>query len=451
MKSEWKEYKISEFADVIGGGTPSTKIEEYYNGTIPWLTPRDMSTHSSKYICEGARSITSLGLKKSSARLVPKGTVLFTSRAPIGYIAIAKQEVSTNQGFKSLICNDKIAHNEYIYYLLKSKVFAIESIASGSTFKEVSGSVLKDFILQLPSIPTQKRIAHILSALDDKIELNRKMNQTLESMAQTLFKSWFVDFDPVKVKAKCKNDEELESAALELGISKEVLELFPSEFEESELGMIPKGWEIKNLGDICSIITKGTTPTKSNLVNAIDDQIIPFIKVKDIGNNGEINRDSLEKIPYSVHMKVLKRSILERDDLLFSIAGTIGRVAIVDNDLNNSNVNQALGIIRLNDKLQHLNLVWLSLQSDRTQKNIISKVVQGVQANTSLANLRDIPIIIPSLELLTKWNNVIGDLMVNFRLNQFSSRTLQKTRDTLLPKLLSGELDVSDLDIENEG
>ena len=174
-------------------------------------------------------------------------------------------------------------------------------------------------------------------------------------------------------------------------------------------------------------------------------------KVKDIGNNGEINRDSLEKIPYSVHMKVLKRSILERDDLLFSIAGTIGRVAIVDNDLNNSNVNQALGIIRLNDKLQHLNLVWLSLQSDRTQKNIISKVVQGVQANTSLANLRDIPIIIPSLELLTKWNNVIGDLMVNFRLNQFSSRTLQKTRDTLLPKLLSGELDVSDLDIENEG
>ena len=119
--------------------------------------------------------------------------------------------------------------------------------------------------------------------------------------------------------------------------------------------------------------------------------------------------------------------------------------------MNNSNVNQALGIIRLNDKLQHLNLVWLSLQSDRTQKNIISKVVQGVQANTSLANLRDIPIIIPSLELLTKWNNVIGDLMVNFRLNQFSSRTLQKTRDTLLPKLLSGELDVSDLDIENEG
>ena len=264
MKSEWKQYKISEFAKVIGGGTPSTKIDEYYGGSIAWLTPKDMSTHNSKYISYGSRNITELGLSKSSAKIVPKGTVLFTSRAPIGYIAIAEQDVSTNQGFKSLICDADIAHNEFIYYLLQKQVPAIESIASGSTFKEVSGGVLKDFVVTLPPLPTQKKIANILSTLDDKIELNRKMNQTLEAMAQALFKSWFVDFDPVHLKAGCKSDAELERGARELGISKEVLELFPSEFEESELGMIPKGWSYDSLANYISV-TKGKSYKSAEL------------------------------------------------------------------------------------------------------------------------------------------------------------------------------------------
>ncbi len=118
--SEWKEVRLGDVCEIIGGGTPSTKIEEYWNGNISWITPKDLSNYDRKYIFSGERNITEEGLNNSSAKLLPKGTILFTSRAPIGYIAIAGKELCTNQGFKSLICK-KEAYNQFIYYLMKFK------------------------------------------------------------------------------------------------------------------------------------------------------------------------------------------------------------------------------------------------------------------------------------------------------------------------------------------
>ena len=193
--SEWKEYRLDEIGDIVSGGTPSTKNEDYYGNEIPWITPKDLSGYDSKYISKGERSITKLGLEKSSAKLLPKGTILFSSRAPIGYVAIAQEDLCTNQGFKNIVCNPQVAHNEFIYYRMKLAKEELESVAGGSTFKEVSGKVMKEFKIKLPSIEQQKRIASILSSLDDKIELNNEMNKTLEEMAQSIFKRWFVDFE----------------------------------------------------------------------------------------------------------------------------------------------------------------------------------------------------------------------------------------------------------------
>lgn len=444
MKSEWKEYKISEFADVIGGGTPSTKIEEYYNGTIPWLTPRDMSTHSSKYISEGARSITSLGLKKSSARLVPKDTVLFTSRAPIGYIAIAKQEVSTNQGFKSLICNDKIAHNEYIYYLLKSKVFAIESIASGSTFKEVSGSVLKNFILQLPSIPTQKRIAHILSTLDDKIELNRKMNQTLEEMAQALFKSWFVDFDPVHGKAKCTSDKELEEAAKELGISKEVLDLFPSEFEESELGMIPKRWKVSNIEDFAKVVD--CLHSKKPLeVNFYTGKIL--LQLNNIQDDGLLNINKVFYIAEEDYQKWISRIEVTENDFVITNVGRVGAVSRIPKSFKAA-IGRNMTAIRLSS-LEYVSFLQTALTSTYMKNEIVKKTDVGTILNAlNVKNIPKLRLIIADDKLMKMFDFLIAPLQNKREQMQQEIQTLQQTRDTLLPKLLSGELDVSELDMD---
>jgi len=146
----WEVSSISDLAYVVGGGTPSTKVEDYYcdNG-IPWLSPKDLSGYDWRYISRGAKDITDLGLKKSSAKLMPKGTVLFSSRAPIGYVAIAENKVCTNQGFKSLVPKSGVP-SEFLYQFLKANINAIEAIASGSTFKEVSGTAIKEFTILNP-------------------------------------------------------------------------------------------------------------------------------------------------------------------------------------------------------------------------------------------------------------------------------------------------------------
>ena len=180
MMAEWIECKISDIGTVVGGATPSTKkTENYDNGTISWITPKDLSSFSGRYISHGERNITEEGLKSCSTQLLPKGTVLFSSRAPIGYIAIAENEVCTNQGFKSVIPNDN-TDSLFLYYLLKFNKNAIESMGSGTTFKEVSGNTMKNIAVRVPSdIKVQKQIARMIGSIDDKIELNSRINNNL--------------------------------------------------------------------------------------------------------------------------------------------------------------------------------------------------------------------------------------------------------------------------------
>ena len=176
----WITKKLKELGTIVGGGTPSTKHPEYYisNG-IGWITPKDLSGYRGRFISHGERDISSDGLAHSSARLMPKGTVLFSSRAPIGYVAIAGNDLCTNQGFKSIVPNES-TDSEFLYYLMLQNASKIEAIAGGSTFKEVSGSVLGDFSVMVPdSLDEQRSIVSVLSSLDSKIELNNRINDNL--------------------------------------------------------------------------------------------------------------------------------------------------------------------------------------------------------------------------------------------------------------------------------
>ncbi|WP_353948326.1 restriction endonuclease subunit S [Sporolactobacillus sp. Y61] len=179
IPTKWIVTSICDIGDVVGGGTPKKTVDEYWNGDISWITPKDLSNYNRRLICTGHRKITNKGLCNSSAKLLPKGTVLFSSRAPIGYLAIAGKELCTNQGFKSIICNKEKINNYFLYYLLIVKRRQLENIAGGSTFKEISGKVLKEFEIPLPPIEEQNVIARMLSLLDDKIELNTRINQNL--------------------------------------------------------------------------------------------------------------------------------------------------------------------------------------------------------------------------------------------------------------------------------
>ena len=178
--AEWIECKISDLGTVVGGATPSTKkMENYDDGKIAWITPKDLSLFSGRYIEHGERNITEVGLKSCSTQLLPKNTVLFSSRAPIGYIAIAANEVCTNQGFKSVIPNENI-DPLFLFYLLKYNKDKIEGMGGGTTFKEVSGSTMKNIIVNVPADKgVQEKIAAILGAIDDKIEENERINNNL--------------------------------------------------------------------------------------------------------------------------------------------------------------------------------------------------------------------------------------------------------------------------------
>ena len=170
IPDSWEWVRLEEIGSVIGGGTPKTKIIEYWDGTIPWITPADMK-FIGKYAKGGKRNISSLGLQKSSAQLMPKGTVLFSSRAPIGYIAIADNDISTNQGFKSIVPFD-MRCNEYIYYCLQARLNDIKHRASGTTFKEISGAEFGKTMIPFPPLAEQHRI---VARIEELLPLCRQL------------------------------------------------------------------------------------------------------------------------------------------------------------------------------------------------------------------------------------------------------------------------------------
>lgn len=186
------KYKISELGKVIGGGTPSTKHSEYYtqNG-IGWITPKDLSNYNKKIICHGARDITSQGLENSSAKILPKQSILISSRAPIGYVAIAGEKLATSQGFKSIIPDTDKILPDYLYYLMLKNKDNLEKVASGSTFKEISGKTMKKFEVEVPPIKDQRKILSLINPIVDKIELNNQINDNLLELANSMFKNYF--------------------------------------------------------------------------------------------------------------------------------------------------------------------------------------------------------------------------------------------------------------------
>lgn len=178
--AEWRECLLSDLGTVVGGATPSTKNPaNYEGGMISWITPKDLADFKGRYIAHGERMITEAGLSSCSTQLMPTHSVLFSSRAPIGYVAIAANELCTNQGFKSVVPNEGTDYL-FLYYLLKFNKDAIENLGSGTTFREVSGSTMRNVKVRVPVLPSeQKKIASVLGAIDDKIEENERINNNL--------------------------------------------------------------------------------------------------------------------------------------------------------------------------------------------------------------------------------------------------------------------------------
>jgi type I restriction enzyme S subunit len=466
FESRFDFVPLGSLAKFINGdrGENYPKPTDYVTEGIPFLSATDVG--EGKIAWREAKKISPVSYSKLRSGQVQRGDLLFCLRGSLGKLGYVENDLKGAIASSLVILrasNESIAR--YLRFVLGSAdaQCAIKSLDNGSVQGNISAAALKSLMVPNPPEGIRTSITAVLESVDGRIDLNHRINQTLETMAQAIFKSWFVDFDPVKAKIAAKQEgRDPMRAAMSVISGKPDAELdtlppeqyaqlattaalFPDEMEESELGEIPRGWIVSDMRTLAEVISKGTTPNKPDLANAKDAPTVPFVKVKDISEDGEIARGNLELIARSIHESSLKRSILKTDDLLFSIAGTIGRTAFVDNDLNGANVNQAIAFIRLKDKLDHFALCWLTLRNIETKNFIASKVVQAVQANASLANVGDIPVRLPSNDVLKKWNSVVSPLILEFRARLGEIRTLATLRDTLLPKLMSGELSVTAL------
>jgi type I restriction enzyme S subunit len=424
MPNNWTKCKLGDVSDIVGGGTPSTKESTYWGGDIPWLTPKDLSGYMQRYISKGERNINLQGLENSGAKLMPVGTVLFTSRAPIGYVAIARNEIATNQGFKSLVLKEN-QYPEFYYYFLKYNKDMIEGMASGSTFKEISGSALKDIDILIPEYEEQKRIAGVLGAFDDKIELLQKQNKTLEDMAKAIFKSWFVDFDIVKAKER---GEEKQKIISEYKITEELYNLFPSSFTDapasSSLGPIPTGWEVKQIKDI-AILTMGQSPS-GNTYNEAGEGL-PFYQGRtDFGFRFPSKR---------VYCSEPTR-IAQAHDILISVRAPVGDLNIA---LERCCIGRGVGNIR--SKTSDYSFIYYSLLN--IQNALKSFDNEGtVFGSINKDTLSSLKVIYPQQILVNEYDNLTSKLDNKIEANTKQIQTLTELRDGFLPRLLSGKLKV---------
>ena len=387
---EWKEYKLHEIGRIVGGATPPTKDSANYDGEISWITPKDLSNFTGRYIQKGERSITQKGFESSSCQILPKGSILFSSRAPIGYIAIAANELCTNQGFKSIIPDNNLVNNLFLYYLLKYNKEEIESLGSGTTFKEVSAKVMQNFDIKIPCIQTQKKIADILSSLDDKIELNRRINDNLEQQAQALFNYYFIDTPEL-------------------------------------LGEFAVG----SLADAANYVN-GLAMQKYRPING--EKGLPVLKIRELGQ-GKIDSSS----DFCSNEIVSYYKIYD-GDVIFSWSGTLMVKIWCGGECG---LNQHLFKVSSKTTPKWFYYFWTKHHLDNFIRIAKDKAV--TMGHIKREELEKAEVLFPNNSVMKKLDTLMAPFLDQIIEKECEIRKLALLRDTLLPKLISGELVINDI------
>ena len=380
---EWKEVRLGDVCTrVCSGGTPKSTNLSYYGGEIPWLNTKEIDFNR---IYSTEKTITDSGLNNSSAKwIVPNTVTVAMYGATAGKSCIVKVPMTTNQACCNLTINDEVADYEFVYYTLKNDYTTLASLANGGAQQNLNAQIIKDYVLKMPSLADQRRIASILSSLDRKIELNNKINADLEEMAQAIFKNWFVDFEPFK----------------------------DGKFVDSELGMIPEGWKVGTLGELCNFKRGKNLLTK----NAIDEGVpvvagglepscyhnvantgAPVITVSGSGANAGFMR------MYHVPVWASDCSFI---------------------DISCENFYFVYCFLKVNSKL---------LKHAQTG---------AVQPHVKPSDIHDFELVIPDKESIYDFQDKVKPFFDKIASIQKENSRLSLLRDTLLPRLMSGEIEV---------
>ena len=375
---EWKEYKLTEIMDLIGGGTPKTSNPDYWDGEIPWISVKDFNGER-RYVGDTEKKITKLGLENSSTKILSKGDIIISARGTVGELAIIPSDMAFNQSCYGLRAKDFV-DSCFLYYLLKQSVNILKHNTHGSVFDTITRETFENISIKLPPLPTQQKIAAILSSFDDKIELNNKINTNLEQQAQALFKNWFVDFEPFG-------------------------------------GKMPEGWKVGNLSDI-SILSAGGDKPKEVSDKATEENKIP------IYSNG---LDNFGLYGYTNNAKIFEESVT------VSARGTIGFVCL--------RVEPYVPIVRLISVIPKTDFV----SAKYLYLHLLNCNITGTgttQQQLTVPAFSKEQVIIPSKNVIDSFTNTVNPFFETIVHNRKENEKLSCIRDTLLPKLMNGEIEV---------
>ena len=445
MGGEWLEKKLGDVCEIRRGSSPRP-IVDFMSLTkgMPWVKIADATENNSRNINKTKEFIHQDGVCKSV--IVEKGDLILSNSGTAGLPKFMGITACIHDGWQVLRNLNGIT-NDYLYYTLIYIRSALLHNANDSTMKNLTLDMVRDTKVNLPPIDEQKAIAHILGSLDDKIELNRQTNQTLGAMAQALFKSWFVDFDPVIDNALAAGNEipdtfqDRAAARKALGdkrkaLPEDVRGLLPSSFVHSEeLGWIPEGWEVKPLANIIEIIGGGTPKTS---IKEYWNGDIPWFSVVDSPNSSDIFVINTEKHITSIAVRNSSTKLLNKGTTIISARGTVGKCAMVGNPMA---MNQSCYGIHGKKNISDTYIYYSVLVSvSDLQRKSHGSVFGTITRDTF--KLIQIPF---CGETLTQtFDNYVKFSFEKILLNCHENISLTKLRDTLLPKLISGELRIPD-------
>lgn len=419
IPDNWCWTKLGKITSIIGGGTPSSKINEYYdNGDIAWITPSDLSNYNNMYISKGKKMITKLGLMKSSAKLLPKGTVCLSSRAPIGYVVIAKNELSTNQGFKSFLPS-KVFKSEYLYWYLKSIKHILEAKASGTTFLELSAKKAGEVEIPLPPISEQQRIVNRIESLFAKLD-----------RAKELIENTLAQFEQNKM------------AILHKAFTGELTAKWR---KENNIDL--SSWQDYQLKDICEKITDGThnSPINTDLGDYM------YITAKNIKEEG-IDLSKITYVSSDIHEKIYARCNVEFGDVLYIKDGATTGIATINTIKEQFSLLSSVAVLKpKKNKLLAKYLVY-KLNSNEVRNMMINNMSGVAITRLTLTKIKQAKMKFPTIEEQQEIVNILDKLLAKYNKIKNLEQQLEKIellKKAILAKAFRGELGTNNPDEES--
>jgi type I restriction enzyme S subunit len=436
MKSEWQMTTLGELTRWVSGGTPSKARKDFWLGDIPWVSADSMRTIE---IEDSELHISEAGLE-SGSKLAEKGTILLLvrggalhNRVPIG---VALRDVAFNQDVKAITPKDQRLRKSFLLTWLLGKTSELLGMVdfTGIGAGKLDTDWLQAMPFALPPLEEQDAIAEIFQCLQHRISQIERTSLILKGIATTLFKSWFVDFDPVKAKAEGREPDGMDSATADL---------FPGEFQDSAIGLIPRGWSVKSVGDLCDRVSMGPFGSDIKTDNFITEGV-PLVRGKNLGD-GFVD----ENFVYISQAKAdqLRNANAFRGDIVITHRGTLGQVGLIpiESRFDRYVVSQSQMVLSVQSDMATPTFLYHFLISAGGQHQLLANTSQtGVPAiSRPTTNVKAMRVPIPGrVEILESFSAVADSLASRATSNSSMRRTIADLRGALLPRLISGQLRV---------